>query len=255
MNRIPPVEVRRQLRKEVGFGCPIPGCGNPYLSWHHFDPTWSEKEHHDPSGMIALCSEHHAKADCSTYTKDQLRHFKATAVQENLAIKGKFDWMRNSLLAVVGGNFYFEVPIILEFKGEPVIWFNRDDDGYLLLNVLMLSILKEPRVIIQDNFWLSVGNPDDLESPPSGKLLKVKYTNGDMLKIEFMELNSVEKVKKRYPEASPEQWGIQFPITAVEVHVKVGGTDLEFCPKETKLMGSIMRNNFIRNCRVGVGIG
>jgi len=29
--RTPPVEVRRRLRRKVGFGCPIPGSGSPYL--------------------------------------------------------------------------------------------------------------------------------------------------------------------------------------------------------------------------------
>ena len=38
MNRTPPKKVIQTLRQEVGFGCPIPNCGNPYLEWHHFDP-------------------------------------------------------------------------------------------------------------------------------------------------------------------------------------------------------------------------
>src|SRR5918912_315690 len=36
VNRTPPAAVRRELRREVGFGCPVPDCGNPYLYWHHF---------------------------------------------------------------------------------------------------------------------------------------------------------------------------------------------------------------------------
>ncbi|TGE37506.1 HNH endonuclease [Desulfosporosinus fructosivorans] len=255
MNRTPPVGVRRELRREVRFGCPVPECGNPYLSWHHFDPPWNERQHHEPSGMIALCSEHHAKADSGAFTKGQLRDLKETSAQRELAVSGKFDWMRNSILAVVGGNFFFETPIIFEFKGQPAIWFNRDDNGYLLLNVKMLTSAREPRVTIEDNFWLSIGSPDDLECPPSGKLLKVKYTNSDELKIEFVELESEEAVKKRYPETSPEQWGIAFPITAVEVFEKVGGTDFEFGPRGTRLMGGNMKNCFIRNCRVGLGVG
>ncbi len=255
MNRTPPLSVRQELRKEVGFGCPVPGCGNPYLSWHHFDPPWNEKEHHNPVGMIALCSEHHAKADAGAFTKEQLREFKQNAIQHSIQIKGKFDWMRNRLLAVIGGNFYYETPIIFQFRGQPAIWFNRDNDGYLLLNVRMLSILKEPRTIIEDNFWLSSGNPEDLVSPPSGKLLSVKYANGDSLKIEFIEFKSAAEAKKRYPEAAPESWGVLFPITAVEVYEKVGGTAFEFGPKETTLPGqNIIRNSFFNNCRVGLAV-
>ncbi|MDP9457654.1 MAG: HNH endonuclease, partial [Actinomycetota bacterium] len=51
----------------------------------------------------------------------------------------------HSLLAVVGGNFYYDTPIIFQYQGEPSIWFNRDEDGYLLLNVRMLSTSGQPR--------------------------------------------------------------------------------------------------------------
>ena len=256
MNRTPPVSVRKELRKEVGFGCPVPGCGNPYLSWHHFDPPWNVEQHHNPSGMIALCPVHHAKADVETYTKDQLREFKQNATKSHTEIKGKFDWMRNRLLAVVGGNFYYETPIIFQFKDKPAIWFNRDDDGYLLLNVQMLTTSREPRVVIEDNFWLEKGSPEDLESPPSGKLLKVKYFNDDAISIEFFELESETSVRERYPETNPESWQIVFPITIVEIYEKIGGTEFEFGPRETTLPGyNTIRNCFFKNGRVGLLIG
>src|SRR3989442_11499841 len=45
------------------------------LTWcyHHFDPTWSAKQHHEPDGMIALCAEHHAKADAGGFTTQKIR--------------------------------------------------------------------------------------------------------------------------------------------------------------------------------------
>src|ERR1700704_1512180 len=76
MNRTPPAEVRRLLRKEVGFGCPVAGCDSPYLSWQHFEPPWEERQHHEPKGMVALCVLHHGQADARAFTVDQLRAFK-----------------------------------------------------------------------------------------------------------------------------------------------------------------------------------
>ena len=122
-------------------------------------------------------------------------------------MKGRFEWMRHSLLAVVGGNFYYETPIIFQFKGNPVIWFNRDEEGYFLLNANMLSTSKEPRTVVQENFWLSSGNPDDLESPPSGKRLHVECSNGDMLKVEFCELESAGAAQARYPRCKTRLLG------------------------------------------------
>lgn len=113
VNRTPPIEVRRELRNEVGFGYPFPDCGNPYLYWHHFDPPWNVQQHHDSAGMIALCAMHHAKADSGTFTTDQLRSFKKEGSVRSVEIRGRFDWMRRDLLAVVGGNFYLETPVIL----------------------------------------------------------------------------------------------------------------------------------------------
>lgn len=103
MNRDPLTDVKRILRKEVGFGCPVEGCGNPYLTWHHFDPTWSEKQHHDPKGMIALCREHHDKADAGAYTREQLHELKKNPRTKDVV--GKFDWMRNKLMLVAGSCY------------------------------------------------------------------------------------------------------------------------------------------------------
>lgn len=254
LNRTPPIAVRRELRKEVGFGCPVPDCGNPYLYWHHFDPSWSELKHHDPKGMIALCGEHHSKADAGAFTKEQLRKFKSEGAKNNRSIIGRFDWMRNRILAVVGGGFFYETYTIVQYKGQPTIWLNRDENGYLLLNVLMLSTSGEPRLSILDNYWISTGNPLDIECPPNGKLLKVKYENGDELKIEFIEIKSKDEFKRRYPEGDPDFFGIEFPITAVEVFEVVADANLDFSPKHINLFGIKFNNFHVMKGSVGISI-
>lgn len=90
MNRTPPARIRERLRREVGFGCPVKGCGSPYLTWHHFDPPWSKHEHHEPNGMIALCREHHDQADAGAFTKDQLRAFKVATSDREKGVQGRF---------------------------------------------------------------------------------------------------------------------------------------------------------------------
>ena len=259
MNRKPPKAVRQQLRREVGFGCPVRGCGNPYLYWHHFNPPWRVQQHHNPEGMIALCGEHHDKADAGAYTPEQLHEFKRSGAQRAEEVKGRFDWMRYDLLAVVGGNFYYRTPVIFQFRNNPIIWFTRDDDGYLLLNVRMLTLSSEPRIKIEDNFWLSRGNPEDLESPPSGKLLHVKYSNEDMLKVQFFELHSASIAQKHYPEADLEEKlkrfrDPPFPVTAVEVHNSVGGTNLAFGPRHTRIGGGVITNSFFADNRGGITV-
>lgn len=160
---------KKILREEVGFGCPVPKCGQPYLEWHHFDPPWSVKNHHDPKGMIALCREHHIQADNGAFTLNQLHEFKKAGMSNWKQVSGKFNWMRNRLLAVVGGNFYYETPVLFAYKQRPVIWFERDENNYLLLNLRMLATGNEPRAYIRNNEWFNVGGEEDMECPPSAK--------------------------------------------------------------------------------------
>lgn len=251
MERKPPANVKRSLRQEVGFGCPINGCGNPYLEYHHFDPPFSFEQHHRVEGMIALCAEHHKKADGGAYTKEQQRDLKRNQKQSN-EVRGRFDWMRNRLLAVVGGNFYYETLRILTLDGEDVVWFNRDADGYLLLNVRMRSLLPRERAIIIDNDWENIGEPVDLESPPHGKELTIRYDNGDFLSVEFMELETAEVAFGKYKcKALLEPDAIEYPITAVEVNMKAGGTNLKLSSSGMTIGGMSGVGNFASRCGEG----
>jgi hypothetical protein len=254
MSRTPPDGVRKVLRDEVGFGCPIPGCGSPYLECHHFDPPWRIKQHHDVKGMIALCREHHIQADQGAFTIDQLHAYKKNAKENWAAVKGKFNWMRNRLLAVVGGNFFYETPIILQHRGKPIIWIDRNESGYLLLNFFMLSTTGEPRTHMRNNEWFSVGGEEDIECPPSARRLKVSYPNGDLLTVEFFELESVDDVKKRYHEAPGDKWPVEFPITGVEVTNVVAGSGLEFNAQETTISTNVFKGNFFARCGVAIAI-
>ena len=150
MDRNPPGDVRRQLAREVRFGCPVSRCGSPYLTWHHFDPPWAVREHHDPAGMVALCRDHHPEADAGAFTIDQLREFKRVGRDRRRLLGARFNWRREELLAIVGGSFYYRTPIGVRVNDIPVVWFNRDDSGHVLVNLQMLTTSGEPRLLMLD---------------------------------------------------------------------------------------------------------
>jgi hypothetical protein len=255
MVRTPTVEVRRALRREVGFGCPVDGCGNPYLYWHHFDPPWRERQHHDPTGMIALCAEHHAKADAGAFTKAQLHALKTNTSQAR-SISGRFDWMRQGLLAVVGGNFYFQTPVPVQIDGKPVVSFSHDDAEHWLLNVEMLTRAPEPRMRIEENFWLSSGEADDIECPPHGRSLAATYANGDALRVEFIPDLNADGLRARYADVDIGTWPmLPSPVTVVEIEMKVARTEIQFGARSTRIGGTMMTNCFVANCGVGLNIG
>lgn len=257
LDRRPPTTIRRELQREVGYGCPVPvadgRCGSPYLYWHHFDPLWRERQHHEPAGMIALCGEHHPRADAGAYTADQLRAWKSMWSGPP-SVVGRFEWMRRDLLAVVGGNFYLETPIIVQLQGQPIVWFSRDHQAYLRLSLRMPSVVPEPRLQLDENYWLLRGDPIDFVCPPSGRIVSARYENGDSLKVEFIDLKDEEAASRRYPDAGLDDRGLAFPMTAVEVTLRVGDTRIDFGPRETRVGGLMMRNCFMARGRVGLSI-
>jgi hypothetical protein len=184
---------------------------------------------------------------------------KAAAAERTGDVQGEFNYLRHKLLAVVGGNFYYETHIIFEYLEQPVIWFQRDAKGYLRLNVRMLSATFEDRLTIEDNDWILKGDVSDLECPPGGKLIHVRYPNGDELRIEFFELASPEDVKRRYPQAQVDDWPIEFPITAVEVQNQVAGTGLAFGPHLTSIptggRASTISSMFGSHSHAGISVG
>jgi hypothetical protein len=246
MTRKPPIEVIRQLRNEVGYCCPVPDCTNPYLEWHHFNPTWHECNHHDPKGMIALCGEHHGKADAGAFTNEQLLKFKSNAQSHSKFVTGQFDWLRQDILAVVGGNYFVDTEVIIQIDEQPIIWFNRNNDGDLLLNIKMLTTTNEERLILEDNFWIAKGDFKDFECPPSGKLISATYNNGDYLRVEFISFDDLEALKKKYVNPPEPVLNLSFPLTAVEVHYKIGNTLFDLGPKHSSV-GAIFKNCFFAN--------
>ena len=182
ISRIPPSSDRKSLREEVGFGCPVQGCGSPYLSWHHFDPPWKERKHHKVDGMIALCLQHHREADVGTYTKEQLHEMKVSPYLRSVDHwpMGRFNWRRDKLLVVAGSNFCLGTETILKVGGQRLIWLTKDDQGYEQMNLDIRRTDGSKILEMEDNDWSIHKNFNDLECPPSGNSLALRVHDEDI---------------------------------------------------------------------------
>jgi hypothetical protein len=168
------------------------------------------------------------------------------------------------MLAVVGGNFYFEVPVVIQAGEQPVVWFGRDNDGLLLLNVRMLTKSNDGRALIEDNYWLAEGVEADIECPPSGKRLRIDYATGDHLQVQFRNIEDEEELVSRYRTSVPRlpvlvgeqapQLEVSFPLTAVEIEMEVAGTAIRFGPGETKVGGVTIAGSWMIRGAVGIQI-
>lgn len=153
LDRKPPAAVRRQLRCEVGFGCPVPGCGKPFLEWHHFDPPWHEREHHDPTGMIALCGEHHKTADRGVFSKGELNAWKkSTSVGD---VRATFPWAKREFLVRLGGVYHGGSQVAFAVNDQPVIELKRQENGRLTLSFILKAIDGTTLLAMEENMFVA----------------------------------------------------------------------------------------------------
>lgn len=188
----------QQLRREVGYGCPI--CRNPFLTWHHFDPPYHVEEHWRPDGMIALCLKHHAAADpkgnhAGAYTTETLRTLK-NAQYSSKDVKGHFPvlQLQQKLLIRVGGTYTDKSSPIISINGEPQISIAINDEGMLSLSFELRN--KNDNVIMkmEDN-WLTAypRNIHDMTAAPKTNDVTVWLGKRDIgLKFSFRRITLCE---------------------------------------------------------------
>ena len=192
--------------------------------------------------MVALCGEHHDKA--RAFNREQCREFKANGASRNDAVQGRFDWMRKEILGIAGGYFYGN-DTILSYNDDPLISFNRDEYGHLLLNIVTPDARGRRRVSLIDNDWFLKGEPFDVESPPNGAYLKITYRDGDHLEIQFREVETAEDLLTRYPHAPVDHLPSDiYPLTFAEVNLRLQGPDIRITP--TRL--TLPHNNPLQDC-------
>jgi hypothetical protein len=162
--------------------------------------------------------------------------------------------MRQDLLAVVGTNFHYEQRVIFQIGDVPCIWFNRDEAGYLLLNFKMPTLAGRPRAQIDRNFWRVSPSVDKVICPPNGRLIEVKYPNGDQFRAEFFNADSPDGLDKRYPPRWSRGWygKAKFPLTVVELWETAAGTNIEFGPQFSRIGNGMVTEVFMRGNSAGI---
>jgi hypothetical protein len=192
MTRTPPFRVKYELRREVSFGCPVKGCGSPYLTYHHFDPPFHVEEHHDPARMIALCWTHHQLAEGGAFTVKALRMLKEAPFLAAKRVRWRFDvWDRRRLVLFAGGNWHVNTTHVLSVGGQVVVGLSlpvMSDPGGLNLDVR--DGKGRPVLSMEDNAWTLDVIPDDLVCSPHGNTLRVSHeASGIELNMRFHSLD------------------------------------------------------------------
>jgi hypothetical protein len=175
----------KELRREVGFGCPI--CRLPFLTWHHFDPPWHEEGHWRSEGIVAMCPLCHADADekgesAGAYSKEELRALKRT-YRSSEDVKGHFpSWQdKEQLLVRVGGVYCDTLSPAISINGIPQIRVGKNEAGLLSLSFELRNRHDDVLVKMEDN-WFTAYPPNvhDMIVTPKTKAVKVWLSEEDV---------------------------------------------------------------------------
>ena len=175
-------EIRRTLRKEVNFCCPI--CGCPILEYHHIIP-WSNIQKHLVEEMIALCPNCHALADNGRYNKEHLYSLKS-AGRDAPGWKHAIKFSSENFSVKVGATeFLNEHNNLLQIDNESMLSINRLPESNIILNTLFYNARNQLMVSIVNN-GLEISTPHFGDIEYNGKILIIrKKPRTIIFEIEF----------------------------------------------------------------------
>jgi len=222
-----PEDVKRQLRQEVYFGCPV--CGSAILDYHHIIP-WAELKHNDPAHMIALCPTHHR--EFGKLSRMKCYELKANPINAKLGmLHGQLGTDKDILSFRVGGNTYINTQNVFMYFGQPILGM-RSRNGEVLIQAYLPDNKMWPDLKIVDNDMIvNTNNLWDIE-----------------FKTNFVRIykNKSEKFFAIDLRSDP---------AIIEFHTQIGGQDFYFGPEHTNIGGSVFKDNVFVNGLTGIGYG
>jgi len=70
LSRTIPEDIKRQVRRECGFGCVY--CGLAIATYEHIDPAFKDAREHDPSKIAYLCGSCHDRVTRGVWSKQKI---------------------------------------------------------------------------------------------------------------------------------------------------------------------------------------
>jgi len=178
LSRNIPEDIKRQARKECGFGCII--CGSSLIEYEHIAPEFTDAKKHDPAGIALLCPQCHSKKTRGfmpsedVFRARQKPHCKINGASRE---KNLFS-IRHQAIRIGGATLRnCEIPILC--AGIPLIQFTRDPgSGELLFSGIFFSPDGYPSLVIKENEWLPLLSNWDVEI--AGGVLTIRSGPGNL---------------------------------------------------------------------------
>lgn len=171
-----PLDIKRTLRQESGFGCC--NCGSPILEYHHII-RWSKIRRHEVQNMMALCPTCHNSIE--SYPLEQQYYFK------NNPYNLQSDERKNGRLIISQGICAVNTGNIILIGDGPLITANNisflevyiNESNLLEITLNLFNKKNECILTIVKSEWVK-GNIDlwDIEFISASKVLIIKEKEG-----------------------------------------------------------------------------
>lgn len=147
--RITPLPIKRQLRQEANFGCGI--CGNPILDYHHIIPYHISRAYL-PQDMIALCPNHHRRANQREYSDKYLRELK-TSPHNRERVRDAFFIESDELIVYLGNCKCIDTPRALVVDDFDIVSVEKIENSPTV-NLNLFDKFTNWIAAIYENSWI-----------------------------------------------------------------------------------------------------
>jgi hypothetical protein len=139
LSRSIPEEVKRRVRQRCGFGCVV--CGDPFITYEHFNPPFKDAEEHREDGITLLCGGCQDKTAKRLMSKETVARHNANpkALVGNAVCNVEILGFRREICPIIymGNNQFFCDGEVIRVFGTTVFGFELDEGprAGLLLNM------------------------------------------------------------------------------------------------------------------------
>lgn len=168
--------------------------------------------------MIALCPEHHEKADRGVFTKARLHELKSSSHSAN-TVRSRFDWEASRHLVRIGGCYVGNIGPILVSGNEEIIGIREGAELKFELSFTLRDSSGRVVAVMQNNSFLA--DPRDLYDlsvDVGGTRVKIRFRKrGILLDLSFNRITPaqldkllIDDARSSYERA--DQFGVPFSV-------------------------------------------
>lgn len=188
-----PSEIKKQIRKDDGYGCVI--CGNILVDYEHIDPLFCDATEHDPEKMALLCSTHHDQVTRKVLPKRIIKEHKKNPYCKSRGYAHSNYYPNPEDVKIKLGNSYLEnTKIILAIDEKPIIWIDSEEGSPILFNAIFYDHEGNKLGFLNKNTFIALVTECDISG--IGSRIEARLKRGKINLTINLEGDQVVEIKR-----------------------------------------------------------